>query len=168
MKKTLFAPVFVLFFAGCGHAQKVDNTPVASLDLQRYLGDWYEIARFDHRFERGLDFCKANYALREDGKITVTNTGVREGTQKTSNGKAKTTGSPALLRVSFFGPFYSDYRVMLLDNDYQWALVGSRKAKYLWILSRTPNLSQETVRQILAEAERRGYDTTRLIWVKHE
>ena len=71
MKKTLFAPVFVLFFAGCGHAQKVDNTPVASLDLQRYLGDWYEIARFDHRFERGLDFCKANYALREDGKITV-------------------------------------------------------------------------------------------------
>ena len=116
MKKTIFASVFALLLAGCGNAQKVDNTPVAALDLNRYLGDWYEIARFDHSFERGLDFCKANYALREDGKIAVTNTGIKEGKNKTSNGKAKTTDTPALLRVSFFGPFYSDYRVMLLDT----------------------------------------------------
>ncbi len=168
MKKTLFASICAILFAGCGNAQKVDNVPIAALDLNKYLGDWYEIARYDHSFERGLDYCKANYALREDGKISVTNTGIKEGKQKTSNGKAKTTDVPALLRVSFFGPFYSDYRVMLLDADYQWALVGSKSAKYLWILSRTPQLSQQTLDTILAEAQRRGYDTTKLIWVKQK
>ena len=168
MKKTIFASLFAVLFAGCGTAQKVDNTPVAGLDLNRYLGDWYEIARYDHSFERGLEFCKANYALREDGKISVTNTGMKDGKQKTSNGKAKTTDTPALLRVSFFGPFYSDYRVMLLDNDYQWALIGSGSAKYLWILSRTPELPGATLDTILAEAQRRGYDTSKLIWVKQK
>jgi len=168
MKKFLFASIIAVLFAGCGNAQKIDNTPVAALDLQRYLGDWYEIARFDHSFERGMDFCKANYALREDGKIAVTNTGIKDGKNKTSNGKAKTTDTPALLRVSFFGPFYSDYRVMLLDADYQWALVGSKGANYLWILSRTSELPQETLDLILAEAQRRGYDTSKLIWVKQK
>lgn len=168
MKKTIFASLFAVLFAGCGTAQKVDNTPVTGLDLNRYLGDWYEIARYDHSFERGLEFCKANYALREDGKISVTNTGMKDGKQKTSNGKAKTTDTPALLRVSFFGPFYSDYRVMLLDNDYQWALIGSGSAKYLWILSRTPELPGATLDTILAEAQRRGYDTSKLIWVKQK
>lgn len=168
MKKTIFATMIAILFAGCGNAQKVDNTPIAALDLNKYLGDWYEIARFDHSFERGLDFCKANYALREDGKIAVTNTGIKEGKQKTSNGKAKTTDTPAMLRVSFFGPFYSDYRVMLLDADYQWALIGSGSAKYLWILSRTPELPKDTLDAILAEAQRRGYDTSKLIWVKQK
>ena len=168
MKKTIFASLCALFCAGCSSTQSINNTPVAALDLNRYLGDWYEIARFDHSFERGLDFCKANYALREDGKIAVTNTGIKEGKNKTSNGKAKTTDTPALLRVSFFGPFYSDYRVMLLDADYQWALIGSGSAKYLWILSRTPELPKETLDAILAEAQRRGYDTTKLIWVKQK
>ena len=86
----------------------------------------------------------------------------------TSNGKAKTTDEAAVLRVSFFGPFYSDYRVMLLDADYQWALIGSGSAKYLWILSRTPELPKETLDTILAEAQRRGYDTSKLIWVKQK
>lgn len=168
MKKTIFASMIAILLAGCGNAQKVDNTPVAALDLQRYLGDWYEIARFDHSFERGLEFCKANYAMKENGKIAVTNTGIKEGKPKTSNGKAKTTDTPGLLRVSFFGPFYSDYRVMLLDDNYQWALVGSGSAKYLWILSRTPELPKETLDTILAEARRRGYDTSKLIWVKQK
>jgi len=168
MKKTIFASMIAILLAGCGNAQKVDNTPVAALDLQRYLGDWYEIARFDHSFERGLEFCKANYAMKENGKIAVTNTGIKEGKPKTSNGKAKTTDTPALLRVSFFGPFYSDYRVMLLDTDCQWALIGSGSSKYLWILSRTPELPKETIDTILAEARRRGYDTSKLIWVKQK
>lgn len=168
MKKTIFASMIAILLAGCGNAQKVNNTPVAALDLQRYLGDWYEIARFDHSFERGLEFCKANYAMKENGRIAVTNTGIKEGKPKTSNGKVKTTDTPALLRVSFFGPFYSDYRVMLLDTDYQWALIGSGSAKYLWILSRTPELSKETLDAILAEARRRGYDTSKLIWVKQK
>jgi len=167
MKKLLILSLVAALFAGCSNAQKIDNSVVKTLDLNKYLGDWYEIARFDHSFERGLDYCKANYALREDGKVAVTNTGIKEGRQKTSEGKAKTTDEAAVLRVSFFGPFYSDYRVMLLDADYQWALVGSKSAKYLWILSRTPQLPQETLDTILAEAQRRGYDTTKLIWVKH-
>ena len=168
MKKTIFASMIAILLAGCGNAQKVDNTPVVALDLQRYLGDWYEIARFDHSFEHGLEFCKANYAPKENGKIAVTNTGIKEGNPKTSNGKAKTTDTPALLRVSFFGPFYSDYRVMLLDDNYQWALIGSGSAKYLWILSRTPELPKEILDTILAEAQRRGYDTSKLIWVKQK
>lgn len=168
MKRILIAAMFGLLFVRCSTAQSVDNAPVAALDLQRYLGDWYEIARFDHSFERGLEFCKANYAMKENGKIAVTNTGIKEGKPKTSNGKAKTTDTPALLRVSFFGPFYSDYRVMLLDTDYQWALIGSSSAKYLWILSRTPELSKETLDTILAEARRRGYDTSKLIWVQQK
>ncbi|MBQ9638837.1 MAG: lipocalin family protein [Bacteroidales bacterium] len=142
--------------------------PVAALDLQRYLGDWYELARFDHSFERGLDFCKANYALREDGKIAVTNTGIKDSKPKTSNGKAKTTDTPALLRISFLGPFYSDYRVMLLDADYRWARVGNKSADYLWILSRTPELPKKTLGTILSESQRRGYDTSKLIWVKQK
>lgn len=168
MKKTIVAFIVALLFAGCANAQKVDNSVVKKLDLNKYLGDWYEIARFDHSFERGLEYCKANYALRADGKIAVTNTGIKDGKPKTSEGKAKTTDTPAVLRVSFFGPFYSDYRVMLLDANYQWALVGSKNAKYLWILSRTPKLPQQTLDTILAEARRRGYDTTKLIWVKQK
>ena len=168
MKKTFFASLFALLFAGYGNAQKVDNTPVAALDLNKYLGDWYEIARFDHRFERGLDFCKAKYVLCCGDKINVVNTGIKNGEPKTANGKAKTTDTPALLRVSFFGPFYSDYRVMMLDADYQWALIGSKSAKYLWILSRTPELPKETLDTILSEAQRRGYDTSKLIWVKQK
>lgn len=168
MKKTFLVSLLAFLFVGFGNAQKVDNSVVKTLDLKRYLGDWYEIARFDHRFERGLEFCKANYALREDGKITVTNTGKKDGKVKTSNGKAKTTDVPAVLRVSFFGPFYSDYRVMMLDGDYKWALVGSKDADYLWILSRTRELPQETLDAILAEATRRGYDTSKLIWVKQK
>lgn len=168
MKKNIFITLIAFLFAGCGNAQKVDNTPIAALDLNKYLGDWYEIARFDHSFERGLDFCKAKYVLCCDNKINVVNSGIKDGKAKTSNGKAKTTDTPALLRVSFFGPFYSDYRVMMLDTDYQWALIGSGSAKYLWILSRTPELPKETLDTILAEAQRRGYDTSKLIWVKQK
>lgn len=85
-----FTTLIAFLFAGCGNAQKVDNTPIAALDLNKYLGDWYEIARFDHSFERGLEFCKANDALREDGKMAVTNTGIKEGKNKTSNATATT------------------------------------------------------------------------------
>ena len=93
-------------------------------------------------------------------------TGEKNGKFKSSSGKAKTTEEPGRLRVSFFGPFYSDYRVMMLDPDYQYALVGSKSAEYLWILSRTPKLENSVKDAILAEATRRGYDVSKLIWVK--
>ena len=145
--------------------QKVDNSTVKTLEIERYLGNWYEIARFDHSFERGLTHAKARYSLNDDGSITVTNSGIKNGKGKTSVGKAKVTDTVGLLRVSFFGPFYSDYRVMMLSKDYKYALIGSGNAKYLWILSRTPQIPREVLGQILAVATERGYDTDKLIWV---
>lgn len=138
------------------------------LELDRYLGDWYEIARFDHVFERGLSHSKASYTLREDGKVQVLNSGIKAGAPKEARGKAKLTPDPRVLRVSFFGPFYGDYRIMLLDEDYQWVLVGGSSDKFLWILARTSQISDEVRETILAEATRRGYDVGKLIWVEQE
>ena len=152
--------------AGCASVSKVDNAPVAALDLNRYLGEWYEIARFDHSFERGVEQAKANYTLKDDGTIEVVNSGIKNGKPKTAVGKGKKTDTPGLLRVSFFGPFYADYRVMLIDKDYTYALVGSGSADYLWLLSRTPGLSETAKSELLAEAQRRGYDAGELIWVR--
>ena len=165
MKRFFLMACVVGLFSACD-ASDVDNSTVKSVDLNRYLGSWYEIAKFDHSFERGLDYAMAHYTLRDDGKIDVLNTGIKDGRAKDVKGIAKTTDVPGLLRVSFFGPFYSDYRIMMLDEDYQYVLVGGSTDKYLWILSRTPILDDATKSLILAEADRRGYDTSKLIWVK--
>lgn len=165
MKKILLLSMLSMLCIGCSSSLTVDNTPVNSLEINRFLGDWYEVARFDHSFERGMEQTKAAYTLREDGKIDVTNTGVKSGKPQTSKGKAKLTDTPALLRVSFFGPFYSDYRILMIDSDYQYALIGSGSDDYLWILSRLPQLDKDVKTAILAEAEHRGYDVGKLIWV---
>lgn len=146
--------------------QKVDNSTVKSLNLNRYLGDWYEIARYDHSFERGLTHAKANYSLNADGTISVSNSGFKNGKYKLSIGKAKVTDTAGLLRVSFFGPFYSDYRVMMLSEDYNYALIGSATPGYLWILSRTATIPDYIVDQILDIATARGYDIGKLTWVE--
>lgn len=165
MKKMITLFVLLFLFTGCSKLT-VDNSVVTTFDLSRFLGSWYEIARFDHRFERGMEQTKATYILREDGKVDVLNTGMKNGKPSEAKGVAKLTDTPALLRVSFWGPFFSDYRIMLLDDDYQYALIGSGSDDYLWILSRTPQISNEIKSQILDEAQRRGYDTGKLIWVR--
>ena len=147
--------------------QKVDNTPVSSLSVDKFIGSWYEIARFDHGFERGMDMTMARYTLNDDGTIKVVNTGVKDDKVQSSIGVAKLTKTPGRLRVSFFRPFYSDYRVLMVTHDYKYALVGSRSAKYLWILSRTPQVPDEILDSILAEARSRGYDLSQLVWIKH-
>lgn len=152
----------------CNNGNPINNTPVTELDLDRYLGNWYELARFDHSFERGLTACTAHYVLNADGTIRVLNSGFKNGKVDTAEGKAKTTETVGLLRVSFFGPFYSDYRVLMIDEEYSYALVGSGTDKYLWILSRTPELPEQTRDLILQEAVRRGYDISKLIWVDQE
>lgn len=167
MRKMFFMALAAMFFSACD-ATEIDNSTVKAVDLNRYLGSWYEIAKYNHVFERGLDYAMANYTLREDGKIDVLNTGIKDGRAKDAKGIAKTTNIPGLLKVSFFGPFYSDYRIMMLDADYQYVLVGGSNDKYLWILSRTPQLDDATKTLILAEANRRGYDTSKLIWVKQQ
>ena len=120
MKKFFLMACLATLFASCDSAPKVDNSTVSSVDLNRYLGSWYEIARYDHSFERGLEYAMAKYTLRNDGKIDVLNTGIKDGRAKDAKGIAKTTGVPGLLRVSFFGPFFSDYRIMMLDAEYQY------------------------------------------------
>ena len=167
MKKMFFMALAAMFFSACD-ATEIDNSTVKAVDLNRYLGSWYEIAKYDHVFERGLDYAMANYTLREDGKIDVLNTGIKDGRAKNAKGIAKSTNIPGLLKVSFFGPFYSDYRIMMLDTNYQYVLVGGSNDKYLWILSRTPQLDDATRTLILAEADKRGYDTSKLIWVKQQ
>lgn len=164
----IIAAIAAVAVAGCVSVPKVDNAPVAALDLSRYLGEWYEIARFDHSFERGVEQAKANYTQNADGTIKVVNSGIKDGKPKTAIGKGKKTDTPGLLRVSFFGPFYADYRIMLIDKDYTYALVGSGDADYLWILSRTPGLPETAKAELLAEAQRRGYDTGKFIWVRQD
>ena len=166
MRMMLGAIAAAVALAGCVSVPKVNNAPVAAFDLNRYLGEWYEIARFDHSFERGVERTKAKYSLKDDGMIEVVNSGIKNGKPKTAIGKGKTTDTPGLLRVSFFGPFYADYRVMLIDKEYTYALVGSGSADYLWILSRTSGLSETAKSELLSEAKHRGYDTDKLIWVR--
>lgn len=132
----------------------IDKSTVKEFNLQRYLGKWYEIARYDHRFERGLHYVTAEYSKRPDGKIKVLNCGHQDavdGKEKCSIGKARPShnGQPGQLQVAFFLSFYSDYNILELDPDYQWSLIGSSTDKYLWILSRTPHLDQNTLNQIL-------------------
>lgn len=166
MKNKILTAALAIFCIACSNTQKsVNNTPVLSLNIQRYLGTWYEIARYDHSFERGLNTCKAQYRLRDDGKIDVTNTGIKNGKTDIAHGKAKKTDNPAILKVSFFGPFYSEYRVLSIDPDYQHALIGGSKDKHLWILSRKPQIEDIEKNKLLEEAQRRGYDTSKLIWV---
>ena len=145
-----------------------DNSTVKEFDLSRYLGVWYEVARYDHSFEKGMDNTMAQYVLQDDGTVVVLNTGWKDGEFKLAEGKAKypdPTGEPGALRVSFFWFFYSDYHVMIVDEDYQISLVGSKAEKYLWILSRTPVPDPALLEMVINEAERRGYDTSELIWV---
>ena len=173
MKSLIPLAMAAILFPGLLKAQNAayDNSTIRNLDLSRYLGTWYEIARFDHSFERGMDNVTAEYLLRDDGMVDVINSGWKNGKYKVANGKARQpdpAADPAHLEVSFFLFFFSDYNVMMLDNDYQIALVGSKSPKYLWILSRVPMPSDEVIASVVEEAEGRGYDSSQLIWVNQE
>ena len=148
----------------------IDNSTVKDINLSRFMGKWYEIARYDHRFEKGMTHVTADYSLQPDGKIQVINKGLKDGIHKEIIGKAKQPDpqqNPGRLKVSFFLWFYSDYYVLELGKEYQYAVIGSSTDKYLWILSRTPKLPQTTLDKILQNLKQRGYDLTRLVMVKH-
>lgn len=164
----LLMTAIVLSTLASAKSYDIDRTTVSDIDLKRYMGRWFEIARFDHSFERNLDYCEAFYALQDDGTISVTNTGLNSRTEKrkTAYGKAKLGERPGQLRVSFFWFFYSDYNILALSQEYEWALIGSKSERYLWILSRTRHLDSNTRNNIVAIAQSRGYDTSKLIWVK--
>ena len=141
--------------------------PVDEFDLQRYLGKWYEIARLDHSFERGLDHVTAEYSLREDGGIRVINKGFSTANNnwKEIEGKAYFVRDPneGYLKVSFFGPFYGSYVVFDLDKEYQYAFVAGVNKSYLWLLARTPTVSEELIKQFVEKANDLGFETGDLI-----
>jgi apolipoprotein D and lipocalin family protein len=138
------------------------------VDLHRYAGVWYEVARYPHRFQEGCYGSRATYTLRDDGRVGVLNEcrqGGPDGPLRTADGVAKVVDpvTNAKLKVSFFWPFYGDYWVIDLGRDYEYAVVGHPSRQYLWILSRTPDLPAETYEAILARLRSVGYDTQRLI-----
>ena len=168
MKSLFMAALLAGYVPLVACTKDYDNSTVKEFDLSRYLGEWYEIARYDHSFERGMDNTMAQYILQDDGKVVVLNTGWKDGKFKLAEGKAKypdPQGEPGALRVSFFLFFYSDYNVMMVDENYQISLVGSKAEKYLWILSREPYIPDDVKEAMLAEAVKLGYDTSKLIWV---
>ncbi|MEA5006306.1 MAG: lipocalin family protein [Rikenellaceae bacterium] len=172
MKKYFFVSALcILTLSSCATIPE-GVTAVEPFDQSRYLGDWYEIARMDFRFERGLNNTKANYSINNDGSIKVTNRGFNYEKKewKEAVGKAKfVNGSnKAMLKVSFFGPFYSGYNVIALDNDYKYALIAGKNLKYLWILSRYKTIPDEIRQEFLMEAESAGYKVSNLIWVSHD
>jgi apolipoprotein D and lipocalin family protein len=141
---------------------------VQDFSLERYLGTWYEIARLDHPFERGLSHVQAEYSMREDGGVRVINKGYKdqESAWDSAEGKAYFVEQPNIgkLKVSFFGPFYGAYNLIELDPNYQYALVVGPDTDYLWILSRTPELNQDVLQRLLAKASALGFATDQLIY----
>lgn len=168
MKQWLL-PLCLWLSACTGVPENVE--PVQGFELDRYLGKWYEIARLDHSFERGLSHVTAEYSLNEDGTVRVVNRGfsMGEGEWQEAVGKARFAGDPgtAHLEVSFFGPFYSSYVVAALDDDYRFALVVGYNRDYLWILARKKEIPQAELAQLLQKARELGYDTDQLIFVDH-
>ena len=147
----------------------IDTTTVRSLDISKYMGEWFEIARYENRFERGMSHVKATYSLGENGKILILNEGVKNGERVSAKGKGfipDYEASPGRLRVSFFLWFYSDYYILELDElDYTYAVIGSSRSDFLWILYRYPVMSKELLNQLLERIENRGYDVSKLIYV---
>ena len=171
-KMLLLVSLFSIGLNACSNEQ-LNNSTVSELDLNRYVGKWYEIARFDHIFERGLVGCTANYTLQDNGYIKVVNAGYKktlDGKYDESVGKAcrPNEDEPGKLEVAFFANFYADYYVLELASDYRYVLVGSKTDKYLWILSRTPQMEQVDIDFLLKRAKERGYNVDKLIWVEHK
>ena len=160
------------FLIGCtGIPENIK--PVTNFKLEKYLGKWYEIARLDHSFERGLSHVTADYTLRNDGGVKVINRGysAEKNSWKEAEGKAYFVEESDLgfLKVSFFGPFYGSYIIFELDQDgYQYSLVSGPDKSYLWILGRNPTMKKEIKSALLKKAAKVGFDINRLIFVNHE
>jgi apolipoprotein D and lipocalin family protein len=168
--KKLSVLLVVIMMSCAGIPEKVK--PVDNFKLERYLGKWYEIARLDHSFERGLTKVTAEYSMRDDGGVRVLNRGysVADSSWQEAEGKAYFVKEPdqGYLKVSFFGPFYGSYIVFELDHEnYQYALVCGPKKSYLWILARTPQIKDDIKNMLMAKAAAAGFDTAKLIFVKH-
>lgn len=143
--------------------------PVEGFQAERYMGRWYEIARLDHRFERGMTDVTADYRLQPDGTVQVVNSGLRRGQRRSAHATARFRGDPSVasLAVTFFPGFPGGYHVFALDEDYRWALVSGPDRGYLWILARRPEIEPGLYQQLVGIARDRGFPVDRLIRVRH-
>ena len=169
--KALVLTVCSLLFTGCV-ATPPGVAVVKDFDLDRYLGTWYEIARLDHRFERGLSKVSASYSKRSDGGVVVINRGYNPETStwKEAKGRAYPVGDPGAgaLKVTFFWPFYAGYNVIELDREhYNYTMVCGPDRNYLWILSRQQQLETSIVDRLVTKAKQLGFQTDELIFVEH-
>jgi apolipoprotein D and lipocalin family protein len=172
MIKKIFLLVFLLL-PGC---VKVPDgvSPVTEFNINLYLGKWYEIARLDHSFERGLQNVTADYSLRNDGGVNVVNRGYHPEKRKWKQAAGKAyfvddKSKDGRLKVSFFGPFYGGYNIIILDPDaYSYSVVCGPDKSYLWILSRTPEMDPELLSGLVNQAKNLGFDTDSLIYVSHD
>lgn len=170
MKKILSFIVGLFAFNACANIPE-GAVAVKPFDAAKYLGKWYEVARFDFRFERGLNNTTATYSMNPDGSIRVVNQGFdyEKNVWKKAVGKAKfvTTPDEARLKVSFFGPFYGGYNVIALDAEYKYALIAGGDLDYLWLLSRETTMPEKVKENYLDVAKKIGFDIEKLIWVEH-
>ena len=158
----------LLTFTLCSSAPskpRFDNSTVERVDLDRYLGEWYEIVRKPHSFEKGMSHVKATYTLLPDGRLDVRNEGMKNGKHKVAHGKARTTDTAGQLKVTFF-IFPAEYNIMELAPDYSYSVVGGSNDGYLWILSRTPTMEPEVLEGIYERLEGRGYDLSDIVLVE--
>jgi len=165
-------PLALLFLLTACVRQPEGIEPVDNFELDRYLGTWYEIARLDHSFERGLEQVTADYSMREDGGVRVINRGYSTEDQEWNEAEGKAyfvnEADQAFLKVSFFGPFYGSYIVFEMDQDnYQYAFVAGPDKSYLWFLSRTPEVSKELKEHFINKASLLGFNTNELIFLEH-
>ena len=142
---------------------------VPHVDLEKYLGKWYEIARLPARFQEGCSDTTATYTLAKDGSVSVLNECIKNGKIKQAKGRAKVVDkyTGAKLKVTFFRPFYGDYWIIKLGNDYDYAVVGTPNRKYLWILSRTPQMDEKLFSQLIEFIKSKGFNVENLIRTSH-
>ncbi len=174
IRKSLFLLINAVAMAGLFSCSTIPKgvRAVEPFEKERYLGKWYEIARIDFKYEKDLNNTNAEYSLNANGTIKVTNKGynTKTGEWKQAIGKAKFVGNDTvgMLKVSFFGPFYSGYNVIAIDTDYRYALIAGASYRYLWILSRETSIPDEIKSKYLQIAEGFGYNTSELVWIVHD
>jgi apolipoprotein D and lipocalin family protein len=166
MKKIATTLILLLSSQATAH---ITSKPINNFDINKYLGQWYEIARTDNKFERNCTNVTANYSLRKNGVLNVVNKCILNNKEKVASGRAyfKESKNIAALKVTFFWPFYGNYNVVYLDDGYNYAIVHGGSKEYLWILSRTKNLDDTTLKMLLEKIKHNGFDPQTLIYTEH-
>lgn len=167
MRYMIIALLSLLMFGCSTHYPPLKT--VDKVEIESYLGRWYEIARYEQFFEKGCSDVRATYSLKENGDIKVLNECIKEGKLSQANGVAYATDiSNSKLKVSFFRPFYGNYWILMLGDNYEYALIGDPSREYLWILSRTNKISEKLKRKILKKLPEFGYTQDKLIWTEQK